>query len=48
MKEHKETYSEDYSRDFIDRYIKEIKKGENPSFTGTTNITYLPYHKNII
>jgi hypothetical protein len=44
--EHKETYSEDYTRDFIDAYLKEMKKQENtqePStFFGECHFLVLP------
>jgi hypothetical protein len=33
--EHKATYSEDYTRDFIDVYLKEMKKRENTKETST-------------
>jgi hypothetical protein len=42
--EHKETYSEDHTRDFIDAYIKEMKKREETeetsSFSGESHFLY--------
>jgi hypothetical protein len=41
LTEHKETYSDDHARDFMDVYLKEMKKrektGEISTFTGESS-----------
>jgi hypothetical protein len=53
--EHKETYSDDHTRDFIDVYLKEMKKREKTeemsSFSGESSflvlsVTYMLPHTN--
>ena len=34
VEEHKQSYDENNMRDFIDVYLKEMKEGEAPEFTG--------------
>jgi len=45
INEHKSTYSDDYARDFIDVYLKEMKKREKTeemsSFSGESNFLVL-------
>ena len=46
VEEHKQSYDENNMRDFIDVYLKEMKEGEAPEFTGIINtellVTKLP------
>jgi hypothetical protein len=43
IKQHKVTYSDDYERDFMDVYLKEMKKLENPEETSSFSGEYFSF-----
>ena len=40
VEEHKQSYDENNMRDFIHVYLKEMKEGEAPEFTGIINTEF--------
>ena len=40
VEEHKQSYDENNMRDFIDVYLREMKDGEAPEFTGKITVLF--------